>query len=217
METGMMAEIVALNLGQPKPVVYHGRSTTTAGDKLPVAEAWLGREGFTGDAQADRDNHGGPEKAVCAYPYDHYPYWAAVLGRALPSGAFSENLTLAGLDERQACLGDVYRAGEALVQVCQPRIPCFKLAGRLDHKAAPDLIHANGFSGYYLRVLEPGRVRAGDPLSRVSADPARVSIQHVNEVLYGQREDEERVQAVLGVEAISRVLRRMMMRRLAPR
>jgi MOSC domain-containing protein YiiM len=212
-----MAEIVALNVGQPKGVVYHGRATRTAGDKQPVAEAWLGREGFEGDAQADRENHGGPEKAVCVYPYDHYPYWAEVLGRELAPGAFSENLTLKGLGERQACLGDVYRAGEALVQVCQPRIPCFKLAGRLGHQGAPDLIHANGFSGYYLRVLEEGRVRAGDGLTRVSADPARVSIQHVNEVLYGQRQDEASVQAVLGVAAISAVLRRMMRRRLAPR
>jgi MOSC domain-containing protein YiiM len=212
-----MAEIAALNVGQTRGVVYHGRATTTAGDKQPVGEAWLGREGFAGDAQADRENHGGPEKAACVYPYDHYPYWAEVLGRELAPGAFSENLTLRGLDERAACLGDVYRAGEALVQVCQPRIPCFKLAGRLGSKEAPDLIHANGFSGYYLRVLEEGLVRAGDALTLVRADPARVSIQHVNEVLYGQREDEASVRAVLGVEAISGVLRRMMQRRLAPR
>lgn len=209
-----MITIVALNVGQPAAVVYHGRATTTAGDKQPVAAAWLGPVGFTGDAQADQQNHGGPDKAVCVYPFDHYPYWEATLGRALAPGAFSENFTLAGLTEAEAHLGDVFAAGDALVQVCQPRIPCFKLAGRIDYKEAPDLIHVNGKSGFYLRVRQPGEVRAGDAFTPRERHPAAISIQFVNEVLYRHRTDRASLEAILAVDAAAAGLHRMVRRRL---
>jgi MOSC domain-containing protein YiiM len=200
--------LVGLNVGQTANVVYHGRATTTAGAKQPVAAAWLGPDGFSGDAQADRQNHGGPDKAVCVYASEHYPFWEARLGRALPPSAFSENFTLEGLVEAEAGLGDIYAVGAAVVQVCQPRIPCFKLAGRLDDLGAPDLIHATGKSGFYLRVLTPGEVRAGDSLTLRSRHPAGISIQFVNEVIYRHNTEPASYAAILAVEAAASGLRR---------
>ncbi len=207
-------QVVALNVGQTTAVVYHGRATTTAGDKRPVAAAWLGPEGFDGDAQADRQNHGGPDKAVCAYPSEHYPYWQAQVGRALAFGAFSENLTLAGLTESEAHLGDIYSVGEAVVQVCQPRIPCYKLAGRLDYPEAPDLIQVTGKSGFCLRVRQPGQVHTGDAVTLIEAHPAAVSIQFVNEVLYRHKTDRASYEAILAVDAAAVVLRKIIRRQL---
>src|SRR5690242_12473783 len=201
--------VVSLNLGQVRDVVYHGRATTTAGAKQPVAAAWLGPEGFTGDAQADRQNHGGRDKAVCVYPHEHYPFWEVQVGRALAPGTFSENLTLAGLTEPEARLGDVYALGAAVVQVCQPRIPCYKLAGRLDLVEAPDIIHANGHSGYYLRVLQAGEVQAGDTLTLHERHPAGISIQFVNEVLYGHRTARADYDAILAVKEGAAILRKI--------
>ena len=209
-----MIKIVGLNLGQTAAVVYHGRATTTAGDKRPVAAAWLGPEGLTGDAQADRQNHGGPDKAVCAYPSEHYAFWQAQLGRALPASAFSENFTLEGLTEPEANLGDTYAVGAAVVQVCQPRIPCFKLAGRLDFPEAPDIIQETGKSGFYLRVLQPGEVHSGDELILRERHPAGVSIQFVNEVLYRHRVDRASFEAILAVDAAAAVLRKIIRRQL---
>ncbi len=209
-----MIRIVALSLGQTAAVVYHGRATTTAGDKRPVAAAWLGPEGFTGDAQADRENHGGPDKAVCAYPSEHYAFWAAQLGRPAPPSAFSENFTLEGLTEAEAYLGDSYAVGGAVVQVCQPRMPCFKLAGRLNYPEAPDLIHVTGKSGFYLRVLTPGEVHTGDELILRERHPASVSIQFVNEVLYRHRVNCESFEAILAVDAAAAVLRKIIGRQM---
>ena len=207
-------QIVSINVGQPQSVIYDGRRVRTSGDKLPVPEAWLGRENFTGDAQADLRVHGGPDKAACVYSFDHYPFWQEVLGRPLAPGAFSENLTIAGLRESEICLGDIFQAGAARVQVSQPRQPCFKLAGRLGRSDTAELIHANGFTGLYVRVLDEGLVRAGDAFELLDRHPARITIQFTNEVLHRKRTDRASAQAVLAVEAISKALRHDVRRQL---
>lgn len=209
----MTVTLAALNVGQVRAVVYHGRATDTAGAKQPVEQAWLGPEGLAGDTVADTQNHGGPDKAVCVYPADHYPFWEAHLGRKLTYGTFSENFTLAGLTEPEAALGDVYAVGGAVVQVCQPRIPCYKLAGRLDDEGAPDLIHVNGKSGFYLRVLQAGEVRLGDELTLQARHPAGVTIQFVNEVLYHHRVDKASYDAILAVPEAATVLRAIVRRK----
>ena len=105
--------IISLNVGLPSAHRYEGREVITGGTKKPVHSAVLRFGNFDGDRQADRVNHGGLEKAVCVYPFDHYPYWNRQLGRDLRPGAFSENLTVSGAIETEVCVGDVFRIGEA--------------------------------------------------------------------------------------------------------
>jgi MOSC domain-containing protein YiiM len=207
-------KVVSINLGQPRVQFYFGREVETGGQKLPVAEAFLRCTNFDGDAQADLKNHGGPDKAACVYVFDHYPFWEQWLGQSLAPGAFSENLTLSGLPETEVAIGDVWQMGAARVQVCQPRMPCNKLAGKRDSKALPDQIHATGFSGYYLRVLQEGVVRAGDAIEIVERDPADVTVQFINELLYRQRADRESFDRALAVNALADSARRMLMKRL---
>ncbi|MCS6987622.1 MAG: MOSC domain-containing protein [Sphingomonadaceae bacterium] len=155
-------------------------SRRTAYAKTPRMEpVALGPLGLAGDEVGDRRVHGGPDKAVHLYFADHYPRWAAEhprhAGRLVP-GAFGENLVLAGLDERSVCVGDRWRAGSALLEPCQPRQPCATLMVRA--------MVANGRSGVYARVLEPGRVAAGDPFVLEHRPPGAWSVARVLEVSY---------------------------------
>lgn len=125
----------------------------------------VGPEGLAGDEQADRTVHGGPDKAVYAYPVDHYADWC----REFPEhadlwgpGALGENLAIGGLTETDVCPGDVHRIGSVLLQVCQPRQPCFKLALRFGNRVLPRAMLETGRSGWYYRVLQTGQVEAGD-------------------------------------------------------
>jgi MOSC domain-containing protein YiiM len=206
--------IISLNVGQPELSVYFEELTLTAGHKRPVPSALLRLTHFEGDTQADRRNHGGPDKAACVYSFDHYPYWEQVLGEALQPGAFSENLTLAGLHESEVCLGDVFRVGEAVVQISQPRQPCSKLAGKRGRKDLPDLIHENGFSGFYFRVLEEGEVHTGETVELTERHPLGVTVEFANQVMYRQRPDIESLRRVLEVEALSGAWRRSLQKRL---
>jgi MOSC domain-containing protein YiiM len=181
--------IQSVNIGLPQMRSRNAGSVLTGGDKEPVGEAHLTPLGFEGDGQGDRVHHGGPDKAVCVYALDHYPHWERVLGRPLPPGSFSENLTVLGLDEHAIAIGDIFRAGEALVQVCQPRMPCAKLAAKLGEAQLVKWIADANFTGFYLRVLEEGRVARGDAFDLVEAHADRISIAAVNDIIYDRSAD----------------------------
>jgi MOSC domain-containing protein YiiM len=176
--------IISLNVGLPSAQRYEGREVITAGAKKPVPRAVLRFGNFDGDQQADQVNHGGFEKAVCVYPFDHYPYWSRQLGRDLKPGAFSENLTISGAIETEVCVGDVFQIGEAMVQVSQPRMPCAKLAGKNESKLLPKLMANVGYTGFYMRVLSEGLVAADDGFDLVRAHPDRITIAEVNSIIY---------------------------------
>lgn len=208
-------KIVSLNIGQVETQIYFGTKTVqTAGHKCPTTKAVLHLEGFEGDAQQDRENHGGEDKAACVYSFDHYAYWEEKLGTKLAPAAFGENLTIAGIRESEICLGDILRVGETLTQVTQPRVPCSKLAGKLGSKKLPDLIHETSFSGFYLRVLSEGAVNQGDPVELVTRHSGGVTVEWANQVLYRQRDDRASLEKVLSVDALSASWRAMLSKRL---
>jgi MOSC domain-containing protein YiiM len=136
---------------------------TGYGKEAASGRVHLGRDGFDGDAQADRRYHGGPDMAALAYGADHYPRWRDELAwPGFPVGGFGENLPLAGCDERSVCIGDVFRIGSASVQVASPRKPCSKIARYWRRPALLKVAISSGRTGWYLRVLEEGTVEAGD-------------------------------------------------------
>jgi MOSC domain-containing protein YiiM len=181
--------IISLNVGLPTTQRYEGREVITGGAKKPVPHAMLRFENFDGDRQADQVNHGGFEKAVCVYLLDHYPYFKRQLGRDLQPVAFSENLTVSGAIESEVCVGDVFRIGEATVQVSQPRMPCAKLAGKNGSSTLPKLMANTGYTGFYMRVLSEGVVAAGDGFDLVRARPDRITIADVNSIIYERSYD----------------------------
>ena len=208
-------EIVSINVGVPAMKWRNEGEVLTAGDKTPVDAAMLRFLNFDGDIQADLVNHGGADKAVCVYPFDHYAYWETVLGQRLPHSAFSENLTVAGALETIVCIGDIFRAGEALVQVCQPRMPCTKLAGKHGEPRLINWVSDAGYTGYYLRVLAEGRVARGDDFALVEPHPDRITVAAVNDIIYQRSADIELITKLANMPAFGDAGRTKFARRLA--
>jgi MOSC domain-containing protein YiiM len=158
-------KLLSVNVSLPKEVPYNDQTITTGIFKEPVGGRVTVRSiNVDGDGQADRKVHGGRDMAVYAYPIEHYKFWEKALGRdGFPFGQFGENLTVEGLAEEQVRVGDVFRVGGALLQVTQPRIPCYKLALRMGEGLDfPKRFQESGRLGFYLRVLEEGEIGAID-------------------------------------------------------
>ena len=173
--------VLSVNVGRHREIQWRGQMVQTAIFKAPV----IGRVAVTrlrveGDDQADLSVHGGPEKAVYAYPSEHYAFWREELpGVALPWGAFGENLTTEGLLETTVRVGDQLRIGSTELVVTQPRMPCFKLGVRFDR---PDMVKRfmrSGRTGFYLAVMKEGKVGAGDPVDLVPADAQAISVAEI--------------------------------------
>jgi MOSC domain-containing protein YiiM len=175
----------------------------------------LGPTGLAGDVQADLRVHGGPDKAVCVYPTEHLAHWSERLGRRLAPGAFGENFSLVDLLEGDVCLGDVYRVGSALVQVSQPRQPCYKLATRNGEPAFALWVQESGRTGFYFRCLEPGQVQVGDVIMLVERTAPECTVLEVNRVLHRDKHDRVGVDRLLARPELAASLRRTLERRLA--
>lgn len=162
----ILTSITALYTGRPQ-ARWEGKPPSAIG-KTPVAgPLMLGFEGLEGDEQADRAVHGGPEKALHHYPADHYAAWADVWpehAATFAAGGFGENVSTTGVTETDLCLGDRLRLGEALVEICQGRQPCWKLSAHTGIGEMAARLQKSGRTGWYYRVIEPGRVVAGDPV-----------------------------------------------------
>jgi MOSC domain-containing protein YiiM len=184
--------LVSIQVGLPQTYESNGatdareRSWTTGFYKKPVSgPVFVGRTNIEGDRQADLSVHGGPDKAVLAYSADHYEAWRSELHIAdMPFGSFGENLTIGSITESDVCLGDVWRIGDVLFEVSQPRQPCWKLARRWQNNLLPKLVVQNGRSGWYYRVLSEGIIEAGWQVLLVERRHPAWSIARANRALY---------------------------------
>ena len=192
---GATPRVLAVNTGRVRQEEIHARQVATAYRKQPIAgPVEVCPLGLAGDEQADLSVHGGLEKAVYAYPHEHYAFWATVraqakaqpwaadLAVALPPGSFGENLTLQGLLESQVWVGDVLRFAHCALAVSAPRQPCFKFDAAMGFRQAGKLMAQSGYCGFYLAVREPGRIQAGET-GELIAGPREVSIRE----LFGAR------------------------------
>jgi MOSC domain-containing protein YiiM len=187
----MSMKLISVNVAQAGTLVVeqssHAYRIVTGIHKQTVPGAVLIKKlGLTGDAQVDLSVHGGLNKAVYAYPSEHYAFWAeqrrAALKRAepLPPGAMGENLTLQGLLEQDVWVGDRLHIGTAVLEVTEPRQPCFKFNVKMGFGHAAKLMTQSGFSGFYLRVLQEGGVQAGDTVTLIPGS-RELSIAKINE------------------------------------
>jgi MOSC domain-containing protein YiiM len=201
-----MIDVLSLQVGPAGTLPWRGHQVASAIDKRPVAgRRAVDAGGIEGDVQADLSVHGGPDKAICCYPSEHFPRWAALLERAtMPFGAFGENLTLAGVLEPDVHIGDTYTLGDdgLVVQVSQPRGPCFKIAARWGKRTITGDMAREMIAGFYLRVLEPGTVGAGDTMDLVDR-VSDVSVAEVLRVTYRDRHDPPALQRVVEVAELA--------------
>jgi MOSC domain-containing protein YiiM len=216
-------DVPVVNVGTPRVLSDAGGERVYSGiAKRPVAAGtplWLSTGNLAGDGQADLQVHGGPEKAVYAYPSEHLPAWEAELDQPdLGPAPFGENLSTAGALEADVAIGDVWRWGDALLQVCQPRWPCFKLALHRQRADIQVAMRRTGRTGWYLRVLQPGEVVVGTPVEVLQQDAAGLSVADAHHAM-GDRHLERRdvVEALAAHPALAEEWRRDLVDRLATR
>jgi MOSC domain-containing protein YiiM len=187
--------IISLNVGLPRDVLWHGRTVTTGIYKQPIqGRIALRTLNLDGDRQADLTVHGGAQKAVYCYPVEHYGYWKKELpGRELPTAIFGENFTIEGLLEDSVYLGDRFLIGSAQVVVTQPRLPCYKLGVRFESDDMVKRFLASGRSGFYLAVTQEGEVAAGDEIKQIAQDPNAVPVSEITRLYITKRFNNEDV------------------------
>ena len=179
-------KIISVNVSVVKAIEHNGKTVDTGFFKMPVQErVEVGQINLDGDQQADLKNHGGVDKAVYAFAADHYDYWETELGMSsMPPGQFGENLTIEGLLETQCMIGDRYSIGELVIEVSQPRVPCFKLGVRFNDKSMPKRFISNGQTGVYFRVIETGSVAQGDSLNLIYRESNSISVHELFNAFY---------------------------------
>ncbi len=196
--------LLSVNIGKVNSGIYKGKEARSGIAKSKIDSAVLLTElGLAGDEQADLVNHGGPDKALCVYSFHHYPQWESLLNHSLPFGSFGENFTVQHVDESDIHIGDLFRIGSAVVQISQPRQPCWKLAMKWGLDELPLLVTESGATGFYFRVLEPGEVMPGDQLQLKISHPARVTVAEANRVMHKDKQDIEGINRLLAIEELS--------------
>lgn len=193
----MKIQILGLFAGRSKTIATQGSNEwwdhpwESGIFKESVASpVWLSYGGIQGDEQADRKHHGGPDKALCAYPAAHYDYWRRQPGLLdIPFGGFGENVTLGGATEAQLCIGDRFKFDEAIVEISQPRQPCWKLSNRWHVKDLKEQAEQTGFTGFYFRVVNHGWLKPGGAGMLIERPYPEWNLAECNEIMHKRLED----------------------------
>lgn len=181
-------KVLSVNVGRPRQIEWLGQISTTAIWKFPVeGRVPLLGVNLVGDDQADRKVHGGRDKAVYSYAREDEDWWQEHLGHPIELGTFGENLTLLGVDVTAAIIGEHWQIGSALLEVAQPRIPCWKLGARMNNPDFPPIFAAAGRPGAYLRIIQEGEIGAGDTVHVVHSPSHRMTIGDAANIYHSDR------------------------------
>jgi MOSC domain-containing protein YiiM len=203
-----IVKLISVCVGQPRQVNWKGKPVMTGIFKQPVQERVMMRLlNLDGDQQADLTVHGGAEKAVYAYPMEHYAYWRQELpDEELPWGAFGENLTIEGLSETTVNIGDRFRIGNAELMVTQPRFPCFKLNLKFGRDDMVKRFLNSRLSGIYFSVVREGEIGTGDAIKLVRRDEHNITVADIVQIYVGEA-DEDLVRRAVRVPALAASLK----------
>src|ERR1043165_2624056 len=181
----MTARLLSVNVGGPREVQWQGKTVRTAIWKAPVdGPRMVRRINIDGDDQADRAAHGGEHRAVFVYQIESYRYWQQQLKRDdFTYGQFGENFTVEGLADDQVCIGDRYQIGDAIFEVTQPRVTCYRVGIRMNDPRIPALLVSHHRPGFYLRVLREGVVGAGDEIVKIASGAEAMTVAEVDALL----------------------------------
>ncbi len=200
-----MARLLSVNIGLPRDIEWQGRTVHTAIWKHPVrGRLRVGRLNLEGDGQGDLAGHGGEQRAVFVYQIESYRYWQEHLKRNdFVHGQFGENFTIEGLPDNTVCIGDRFQIGDALFEITQPRVTCYRVGIRMNEPRMPALLTSSGRPGFYLRVLREGAVCAGDEIVKVGEAKERMTVAEINALLYSSNHPRDRLERALRIEALS--------------
>jgi MOSC domain-containing protein YiiM len=202
-------KLLSVNVGRPREVDWNGRVVRTSIFKVPVlGRVRVSKLNIDGDQQSDLLVHGGIDKAVYAYPSEHYPFWREQLvDTELPWGVFGENLTTEGLLEETTRIGDRFRIGSAEFVVTQPRMPCFKLGIRFNRSDMVKRFLQSGRAGFYFAVLTEGEVAAGDSIELLERDEHNIPVADVVNLYRGDASNQDLLRRVSELPSLPKTWR----------
>jgi MOSC domain-containing protein YiiM len=209
MEPASLMQVISVNVGLPRTLVLEGQTVVTGIFKEPVeGRIAVRRLNLDGDRQADLTVHGGRDKAIYAYPAEHYSFWREQFPEVeLPWGMFGENLTITGLLEDRVHIGDHFRAGSAKLVVTQPRVPCYKLGIKFGREDIIKRFLESEMTGFYFAVLEEGEVATGDTISLLHRDEHHIQVSDIVRLYRRDKYNLDLLRRVLAVEALAEVCR----------
>ena len=196
-------EVISTNIAQPQTITWKGKKEKTGIYKIPVQQIYLGESDVKGDSVVDRKYHGGKDKACYLYSANHYPFWK----EKYPNldwhwGIFGENLTVENLDEESIYVGDIYEVGEAIIQISEPRLPCYKLGIRFNNSKIIKEFTTSTFCGAYTRVLKEGKVKPKDGLL-LKEKANNIRLSELYQLMTLDKKNEDLINKALAESAIS--------------
>lgn len=204
MSNDNLIELKNFSIGLPQSMKYgNDKEIVTGICKQPTEESFLTKEGFRGDGVGDLRYHGGPDRAVCVYPYEHYSLWETEFNHTFSPSTFGENLTVTNMLEKDVNIGDVFQVGDAVIQITQGRIPCSTITKRTNTPSLLKRMVQTGFTGYLCRVLEEGYVRTNSKISLLEPHPKQVTILYANEIYFHDQKNVEGIKKVLDVQELA--------------
>lgn len=175
--------------------------------KEPQPQVWVGNIHLSGDSQTDIPNHGGANRVILAYGATNYPLWKSELDVELPYGAFAENFTVDGITEQNACIGDIYEVGDAIIQISEPRIPCWKISSRWGIKDLLQRVIETGRTGWFFRTLQEGYVEPGQSMKLIQRPYPRITVERINDALVHHKHDQENASEIAECTLLSKRVR----------
>ncbi|WP_296314434.1 MOSC domain-containing protein [Winogradskyella sp. UBA3174] len=203
-------QVISTNIAQPTSFIWEGNEVITGIYKKPTdVTIHLGKEEVRGDEVSDRKVHGGEFKACYLFSANQYPFWRNLYPNLdWTYGMLGENLTVENLEEKELFVGDIYKLGSALVQITQPREPCFKFAYKFGSETVLQQFIDHGYSGMYVKVIEEGDVKKGDTLKLVEKANESISIFQLFELLYAENKNKEHINLMLKTDALPKDFKR---------
>ncbi len=199
----MDRKIIHLAVGKPKEYDWNRKKEFSAIGKSFVQVVELKKYGFIGDDVANHKFHGGIDRAVCLYPFEHYSYWEDMFNKKLNPPAFGENITATGMLEEQVYIGDIYRIGETVIQVTQGRVPCATISNYNEEKSFLKKVIETSLTGYFFKVIEEGIINSNSEIELVERDKNQISVFFATKVLFHQKTDKAAIEKILEVEALA--------------
>jgi MOSC domain-containing protein YiiM len=206
--------LVTFSVGVPKSITYDGKELLTGIRKKPSKKAFLSKTAFEGDGVANTKYHGGPDRAVCVYPNEHYDMWEKEFNVSLSRPAFGENITVSNMTEENVYIGDIYQLGETVIQITQGRVPCQTISKSNQVSVFLDRIIETGYTGYFCRVLQEGVVTEDSEISLLERHPLGITVFYANQIFFHDQVNREGIEKILAVNELAPVWKGLLQKRL---
>jgi len=196
-------KIIHLAVGKPKEYNWNHKKEFSGIGKSAVQSLKVEKSIIVGDEVANHKFHGGPDRVVCLYPFEHYSYWEEIFQKKLILPAFGENITATGMTEEQVCIGDIFKIGDTILQITQGRVPCVTISNYNEEKHLLKKIIETTLTGYFFRVLEEGTIRFDSEITLLEKHSKEISVSFATQILFHQKEDKASIEKILTVDALA--------------